>query len=139
MPLLRYETGDVIEYSAQPGACECGRAMPRVLRIEGRLDDGVLLPDGRLITTLFLVIDKAAGIRRGQIVQDRPDHLLVRIAPAEDWSAEREQMLLRDLRLFVGSLMGITVHCEPEGALRPAPGRKWRTIISQVTAAKQEA
>jgi hypothetical protein len=112
--------------------------MPRILRIDGRLDDAILTPDGRLITTLFLVIDEAAGIRRGQIVQDGPDHLLVRVAPAQDWSKAFEQLLVRNLRLFAGAAMKITVVCESEASLRPAPGTKWRTVISPVTAAARQ-
>ena len=89
MPLLRYETGDVIVYEAQPGRCSCGRGMPRIVGVEGRLNDSVVTPDGRFITTLFLVIDEAAGIKRGQIVQDGPEHLLVRVAPAKSTGARR--------------------------------------------------
>jgi phenylacetate-CoA ligase len=131
MPLLRYETGDVIVYEAQQGRCSCGRAMPRILAVEGRLNDSVVTPDGRVITTLFLVIDQFADIKRGQIVQDGPEHLLVRVAPAKDWRAANEQELVRRLRQYVGEAMRITVQCEPESSLRPSPNGKWRTVISQ--------
>jgi phenylacetate-CoA ligase len=133
MPLLRYETGDVIVYDARPGRCSCGRAMPRILRVEGRLNDCVRTPDGRLITTLFLVMDGAAGVKRGQIVQDEPDHLLVRVAPEKDWSAANAQDLVRRLRHFVGEAMRITIQSESEESLRPSPNGKWRTVISNQT------
>jgi phenylacetate-CoA ligase len=135
MPLIRYETGDVIEYEAAPSRCGCGRGLPRILRVDGRWNDAIVTPDGRRITALFLAIDQAVGIRRGQIVQDRPDHLLVRVSPAPDWSHEREQDLVRSLREFVGNQMRITVECELEESMRPAPGKKWRTVVSQLTAA----
>lgn len=131
MPLLRYETGDVIVYEARPGRCSCGRAMPRIVRVEGRLNDRVVTPDGRFITTLFLVIDDAAGIERGQIIQDDPEHLLVRVAPSRDWSTANEQQLIRRLRRFVGDAMQITIQCEPEESLQPSPVGKWRTVISK--------
>ena len=131
MPLLRYETGDVIVYESRSGLCSCKRAMPRILRVEGRLNDSVITPDGRWITTLFLVIDSAAGVKRGQIVQDDTDHLLVRVAPAKDWSAANERELIRRLREFVGEAMCITVQCEPEESLQPLPTGKWRTVISK--------
>lgn len=131
MPLLRYETGDVIVYEARRETCSCGRAMPRILRVEGRLNDAIVTPDGRFITTLFLAIDGAAGIRRCQIVQDRPEHLLVRIVPEEDWSAANAQALLRRLRQFVGQVMRISIQCESDESLQPSPGGKWRTVISQ--------
>jgi phenylacetate-CoA ligase len=139
MPLIRYETGDVIEYETLPSRCGCGRGLPRILRIEGRWNDAIVTPDGRRITALFLAIDRALGIRRGQIVQDLPDHLRVRVAPAPDWSREREQDLVRSLREFVGSEMRITIECESEESIRPASGRKWRTVVSQLAAhARQE-
>jgi phenylacetate-CoA ligase len=136
MPLLRYETGDVIVYEARPGRCSCGRVMPLILRIEGRLNDAVVTPDGRVITTLFLVIDQFPDIKLGQIIQDDQEHLLVRIAPAKDWSAENEQELVRRLRNFVGEAMRITILCEPENSLRFCNNGngKWRTVISHLPA-----
>jgi phenylacetate-CoA ligase len=46
MPLLRYETGDVIVYEVRPGRCSCARAMPRIIPVEGRLNDNIVTPDG---------------------------------------------------------------------------------------------
>lgn len=131
MPLLRYETGDVIVYDSKPGRCSCGRSMPTIVRVEGRLNDSVVTPDGRLITTLFLVIDGAAGVKQGQIVQDNPDHLLVRVAPAKDWNRANAEALIRQLRQFVGEAMRITIQSESEESLRPGTGMKWRTVISK--------
>ena len=48
MPLIRYDTGDV---AAAPGgsACACGRGLPMMGRIHGRVSDFVVTPDGRMV------------------------------------------------------------------------------------------
>lgn len=44
MPLIRYSLGDIAAASAQP--CACGRGLPLMSVIEGRLVDSVMRPDG---------------------------------------------------------------------------------------------
>ncbi len=48
MPLLRYRTGDWGRFLTAP--CGCGCLKPRLEEVRGRLDDGVRLPDGSLLT-----------------------------------------------------------------------------------------
>ena len=48
MPLVRYRTGDLGRMIAEP--CACGCLKPRLDKVEGRLDDSVRLPDGRVLS-----------------------------------------------------------------------------------------
>ena len=48
MPLVRYRTGDLGRMIAEP--CACGCLKLRLDKVEGRLDDSVRLPDGRILS-----------------------------------------------------------------------------------------
>ncbi|MEI8166411.1 MAG: AMP-binding protein, partial [Chloroflexales bacterium] len=48
MPLIRYEVGDRGQL-APTTTCACGRTLPVIERIEGRINDLILTPDGRKV------------------------------------------------------------------------------------------
>ncbi|MFQ5910481.1 MAG: phenylacetate--CoA ligase family protein, partial [Thermoplasmata archaeon] len=48
MSLIRYQLGDVGVPSCEP--CPCGRGLPLLLSVEGRVEDFVVLPDSRILT-----------------------------------------------------------------------------------------
>ncbi len=68
MPLLRYEIGDRAEWGAP---CACGRGLPVLTRIAGRILDVLTLPDGRVRRTDFnqYRLSKIAAVREYQMVQ----------------------------------------------------------------------
>lgn len=52
MPLIRYRTGDLGRMLTEP--CGCGCLKPRLDKVEGRLDDCMRLPGGRLLSMHIL-------------------------------------------------------------------------------------
>jgi phenylacetate-CoA ligase len=81
MPLVRYELGDVAVAAPDGERCACGRTLPLLERIEGRIPDLIVLSDGSfLVTHFFVVLFKGIqDIRRYQIVQERVDAITVRL------------------------------------------------------------
>jgi phenylacetate-CoA ligase len=83
MPLIRYEQGDLAGWGAQ---CPCGRGLPVIKSLEGRADDMVVLPSGKLrsplsmrFTDLECVVN---GIRTYQLIQEREGLFLFRYVPS---------------------------------------------------------
>lgn len=81
-PLLRYELGD--SGRALPGACSCGRTLPLMDAVRGRVTDMVRLPDrsvlgGDTLTTIF--DDFPEAVRAFQVVQERDLSLVLRVVP----------------------------------------------------------
>jgi phenylacetate-CoA ligase len=77
MPLIRYDTGDVAEAAASTG-CSCGRGLPMMGRIHGRVSDFVVTPDGRMVhgeffTHLFYGRRHVRGFALGQDESGRID------------------------------------------------------------------
>ena len=80
MPLLRYRTGDVAAYAADP-RCGCGSSHPVIEALEGRVDDYLVTQDGRRIGRLSTALKRSPSIHSAQIVQDRPDHAYLLVRP----------------------------------------------------------
>src|SRR5439155_6237324 len=72
MPLLRYKTGDRARRSRQ--ACTCGRGLPLVDHVEGRVQDVAVLKDGtRLPVVAFFFsvhVPEMEQIRKLQLLQE---------------------------------------------------------------------
>jgi phenylacetate-CoA ligase len=139
MPLLRYDVGDLVEVDESPEACACCRAMPRVRRLNGRREDVLLLPDGRVVTTLFIVFDQVPGIAQGQVIQEEPGRIRVRLVRTPAYTDQTEEELLNYLRRFVGTDMRVQLEYLSQDALRPDRHGKFRTIISRIRQAAPPA
>lgn len=104
MPLIRYRTGDIAVVG--PDSCACGRQYPLWQRIEGRKQEYIVGPDGKLVSlTAFIfgqhycAFDK---IKRLQIVQDHPGDIVLRLLVVSEWSVEDENRMLRDMFEVLG-------------------------------------
>jgi phenylacetate-CoA ligase len=107
-PLIRYQTGDFARRAATEERCACGRTLPLVGEIVGRLEDLVLTPDGRQIGMFsYRTIKYVPGIREAQIVQKTPTHFLVRWVPDATRSPE-------DVRGDVGHIFARVLGYQPE-------------------------
>ena len=81
MPLIRYKMGDMGILADE--LCACGRGLPLLKNIVGRTSDIFYTPDKKRVTAGSLVlylVDEAPGlIGQAQIVQDKLDHLIIRM------------------------------------------------------------
>jgi phenylacetate-CoA ligase len=81
MPFVRYEIGDIGMLASRP--CPCGRGLPRLQQMGGRLADATYTRDGRAISSIALVANLVHGLiwTRVQIIQEAFDRLQIRIEP----------------------------------------------------------
>ncbi len=97
MPLVRYEIGDMAAFEPEP--CPCGRGLPRLKNVAGRVTDFVVGSDGRLVSGVFLatyVVAKRPTLGQVQIHQDVAGELTYKIAPSQGTStAEADLEFLR--------------------------------------------
>jgi phenylacetate-CoA ligase len=85
MPFVRYLTGD--RAVAGWKACSCGRGLPLMRPPTGRRLDILSTPDGRSIPGEFFphLMKDFAAVRRFQVVQDKPDHVELRLVADVTW------------------------------------------------------
>jgi phenylacetate-CoA ligase len=82
MPFIRYKLGDVV--TRGPERCACGSPFSTLSAIQGRVVDYFPLPDGRLLHPyqISAIVWETAFrcIRQYQLVQERTDRIVARIA-----------------------------------------------------------
>jgi phenylacetate-CoA ligase len=121
-PMIRYRIGDVGTRSKKP--CPCGRPGDVFFDIDGRIEDYITTPDGRLIGRLDHVFKGRYDIAAAQIIQESLTELRVLIVPSNDWNNDGPSRLRRELQMRLGTDMTIQIDIvdqiprEPNGKLR---------------------
>jgi phenylacetate-CoA ligase len=131
MPLLRYQVGDTGIQATD--SCPCGRGLPMLKRIEGRIADYVTTPSGDLVSGISLTENFAMlvpGIAQLQIVQEEVDRFVFRIVRGSEWDHSAEA----HITALVGERFGPSVRhsCEYVTKIPQEPSGKYRFCISKV-------
>ena len=134
-PFVRYATGDFGVASSR--ACECGRTLPLLERIEGRSNDLVVAPDGRLINALALVypLRDIEGIEQYRIAQKQVDSFHVQMTCNSQFRKDGEERIRAGWTQLLRAPVRVTFEYLPR--IPPDPRGKFRHIVSEVPAAKR--
>ena len=131
MPLLRY---DIADYATVGAPCPCGRGLPVLQRIVGRVRNMLVTADGKRYwpTLGTRAVADAAPIRQYQLVQTAFDRIEVRLVAAQRLDAAQEEKVraLLQSRLPAG-LQFTFVYCD---AIPASAGGKFEDFISEVAA-----
>jgi len=131
MPLVRYIMEDLVVPASR--ACSCGRGLPLVEGVTGRTADFLVRKDGSLVAGVSLVertLTKIKGIDQMQIVQERVEHITVRVVRDAQYDSASEGQLLDEFRNVFGPEVRIDV-VYPE-RLAQTPSGKYRFAESHV-------
>jgi phenylacetate-CoA ligase len=129
-PFIRYLIGDAGSLSRQ--ACPCGRGLPVLAGLLGRLLDILVTPDGRFLPGEFFphLFKEVTGIERFQVVQKAPDSILIRIQPGPEYHAASLDYVLAKTHQFMGEAVQLQVELVKEFALLPSG--KLRSTVSEI-------
>jgi phenylacetate-CoA ligase len=134
-PIIRYEgLGDYAVQKVEP--CSCGMCLPLLARVEGRVVDSLVLPDGQVIHPyhLTLALEDVPHISKFQIRQERPDYVKVLLVKDNSVEAKDEIIERRIIERFTSILKNqvrVEVEIVPD-IPRPAGSHKYATVISLV-------
>jgi len=128
-PLIRYHIGDAAAWS-QEISCQCGRQMPILKAVEGRIEDMCYTPDGRAILRFDTVFKGIKEIREAQVIQERLDRFVIRVVPTQNFSEQDEERIRENMWLLVGR---VEVEITPVPYIDRAKGNKFRAVISQLS------
>ncbi len=126
-PLFRYRIGDVGTRSKRP--CPCGRAGDVFSYVDGRVEDYVLTPDGRLVGRLDHIFKEQFDVAEAQIIQTSKTSIDVLIVPRSSYSNASSRALMREIRARLGSEMRIQIKIR-DSIAREANG-KFRAVKSE--------
>jgi phenylacetate-CoA ligase len=97
MPLIRYDIGD---YAMVGAPCSCGRTLPVLERVMGRVRNMLILPNGEKRWPLgdLVKLREMTGVRQYQYVQKSWDRIEVRMVVDDDYDRAQELALATIIR-----------------------------------------
>jgi phenylacetate-CoA ligase len=134
-PLVRYDTQDIAVLRDQ-ASCDCGRAGRIVERVDGRLEDYVVLGNGVRIGRMDHIFKDMVNIREAQIHQTRRGEITIRVVRGEAYGGDDEQALLRETVKRVG--VETEIRIEYWDALPRSAAGKLRLVVSDLAEASIE-
>lgn len=92
MPLVRYQVGDRARIVPEP--CPCGRRFRRMQLVDGRINDYLVLPDGRRVysTVLLGLAQECPGVAECMVRQDATGAITIHIVPDQRDGIPYEQV-----------------------------------------------
>jgi phenylacetate-CoA ligase len=132
MPFIRYEIGDLGILSDEN--CPCGRKLPLMKSIKGRILDTIITPDGKMLTGEFFPAIFAdyhiKGIEEYQIIQKKKDKLLIKIIKGKNFNNEEFDFFINIIKKNVGNQMKIEVNFVKK--IEFTTSGKHRPVISKI-------
>ncbi len=110
MPFIRYRVEDVGIFTDE--SCDCGRGLPILKRLEGRVADFLKLPDGGQVAGISLIertLTKVSGIKQMQLIQEDHKSLKINRVKGNDYKSESDRTLISELREVFGQAVSITI------------------------------
>ena len=130
MPLIRYRVGDRGALASPDSSCPCGRTLPLLSAIDGRMDDVLYTPDGRSVGRLDPVFKSRLPIKEAQIIQDKLDIIRIRYVPDAGFSERDGQLLIDRVRERMG---GVRVVLEEVEAIARTTNGKFRAVVCNLS------
>jgi len=130
MPFVRYKIGDLGVLS--DSKCSCGRGLPLLKSVNGRIMDAIKTRDGRCVTGLFFthLMKDFEEIRQFRVIQKSYDALEIEFVRTEKYTDECLQYLRREIGKILGDGVGIIFRAVPE--IRPLASGKQRITFSEL-------
>lgn len=127
-PLIRFRLGDLAAWDSEP--CPCGREMPVIKEVVGRIEDVVTGPDGRKLVRFHGIFTDQPNIFEGQIIQETLTDFVVKIVPTPDFSESDEHDLRQRMQQRLGAQ--VTIKIEKVTSIPRSPSGKFKAVISKV-------
>jgi phenylacetate-CoA ligase len=136
MPLIRYELNDVAVAAPISSRCGCGRSLPLLERVEGRVADLIAVPGGTFLVPHFFVVmfKNLQEVHRYQIVQIGSSSIVVRLVAKNRCDPGAvEAVIRREVSMATGDALEVEFEWLDE---IPLSGAGKRRLVSSEVAAR---
>lgn len=131
-PLIRFRTGDLAVWSDK--SCPCGRNMPVIEELVGRLEDTVVCPDGREMVRFHGIFVGLPHVREGQVIQETLTQIRLRLVVDPEFDDHDRQIIAKRFEERLGS---VNLTLEFVDHIERTERGKFRAVISYVQRAPQ--
>jgi phenylacetate-CoA ligase len=127
-PFIRYRMEDLGVFKQD--SCPCGRGLPLLQAVEGRVYDLISCPNGAIQTgTFFCKMTRSVeGISQFQVVQDSKEKLRMKLVTNEQFQVDSVSFLKSQIKLYCGDAM--EVDFELVDHIEPLKSGKRRYVVS---------
>jgi len=101
-PLIRYRIGDMMRLGKT--VCSCGRNMPVIDEIIGRIEDTVIGKDGREMVRFHGIFIDLPNLIEGQIIQYTFNLFEIKIVTNGRWTSQEETMIRKRMTSQLGDI-----------------------------------
>jgi phenylacetate-CoA ligase len=139
MPFIRYEIGDLGVPSDE--SCPCGRKLPIMKSLKGRIFDFIITPEGKYIPGEFfhyIIIDyHIYSIKEFQIIQKSVNKLIVYIVKNSNEKTDDINRFIALIQKEVGEK--VEIELEYTSSIKRTPSGKLRHVISNVNKSNEKS
>jgi phenylacetate-CoA ligase len=129
MPMLRYHIDDI--GSSAEGACPCGRSLPLMDIVQGRVQDLIVTRSGRHLTGVFFAhLLKELDVQQFQVVQNTLDTLDLSLIPGPEFGPRQVAYVVGKFREYTGDEVELSMHLTRE--IPVTTSGKHRVTVSHV-------
>ena len=125
---IRYRLGDLASWDPEP--CPCGREMPVIKEVVGRLEDVVIGPDGRQMVRFHGIFVNQPHVVEGQIIQEALDLIRVKIVPTSDFDQTDIVNVEKRMKQRLGESVKVIVETVSE--IPRTKAGKFKAVISNL-------
>lgn len=133
MPFIRYAIGDLGKSCSE--TCPCGRGLPLIESLEGRVTDIIRTPDGKFISSpaLTLLFD-GINIEQYRIEQKSAEELVIKVVKGPGYSENDTRKIFERIKKYVGEMK---LDIEFADKIPLAKSGKFRVVFSDQNSSKK--
>ena len=128
-PLVRFRTGDIAIFDE--GSCTCGREMPILRELVGRIEDTIYGVDGRQFVRFHGIFVGIPSIREGQVIQETLTEFTIRVVAPNGLSDHDRSDINHRMRDRLGN---VRVSIELVSEIERTARGKFKAVICKLTA-----
>lgn len=128
-PMIRYRIGDIAAYTQEMS--QCGREMPVLKEVIGRIEDTIYGIDGRRMVRFHGIFVNQTHVQEGQIIQERIDHIRVLIVPKAGFGEDDKRDIENRIHQRLTDQMLVTV--ETVNHIERTKSGKFKAVICKLT------
>jgi len=126
-PLIRFRLGDLAAWDDEP--CTCGRQMPVIREVVGRIEDVVVGPDGRQMVRFHGIFVGQPNVVEGQIIQETVNLIRVRVVVSDGFGESD----MKDITNRIIQRLGpVQVIVEKVASIPRTSAGKFKAVVSML-------
>lgn len=127
-PLIRYSIGDEVKLRENQSTA-CGRSMPVIEEIVGRVEDVVIGPDGREMVRFHGIFINLPTVMQAQVVQENLNDFTVIVVPSGRLTEEDRMAIASRMESQLGE---VNIDFKEVKNIPLGPGGKFKSVISKI-------